>query len=49
MSLRENYHAKNGMTEKKRNYSKIPSIFTNKIKSILHVVPSKNSLGLVKK
>jgi hypothetical protein len=43
-SLRENYRAKNGMTEKKRNCSKIASIFTTKIKPVRHDVPSKDSL-----
>ena len=40
----ENYQAKNGMTEKKRNYPKIASIFTKKIKPVRHDVPIKETL-----
>ena len=40
-SLRENYRDKNSMTEKKRNYSKIASIFTNKFKPFVTMFPVK--------
>lgn len=43
-SLRENCCAKNGMKEKWRNYPKLASIFTNKIKPFRHDVPGKDAL-----